>query len=1030
MSSEESRLLIERARRFAALSGPFDPGALLDTLGDVSPDTALAVTVDLASVCDTSEPKGWLMRGSVRRHQLDSLAAGDALEEAIRWRWRQPNDSPTHDLLDALSGNDLYTEAEIAHLLERPLDPELLKRIATALDRAGRQAPAHNALEMVRAALGRIDARARIQVMLDRGFYGRDEEMARIDGWLDRPTTGRPVTVLYITGLPGIGKSTLIDEAARRAGSQARPWLVVRLDFDRGGLDVQDRVGLALEISRQILPESGPVAKELQDARLLAAGAGSTSSPVVKGAGRDRIPDDLSRVLAAAILATRRPVLLILDTMEVLRGRGETHPLRLFEILDQLCEGGLRPLAVIAAGRGPALDSVPGRVGERIELGGLDDENADRLLSRFDVHPAMFPRIREVADGIPLVLRLAALAVRQSGSSALEGVAGKRELAAAYLYRFLLSRIGDNTLRLLAQPGLIVRRINPDVIAEVLAPQVGLKDMTASEAIAVFEALATQHWLVEPDIMPGWVRHRSEVRASLLELLYKAENLSTTARLDRTAARWFEGRPEPFAPFEAAYHHLQSMRSGGRPPHIAPEILLQFDQESIAELPEAAQDHVRLSLGLRTSKFRVGSASPPSLHFESATRELEATLERGDIREAAYIYDQSFGQSPVDPKSPAADVVRAFLWRTGRWSDALRDFDPHRYFNGPFHERSQSTTLAQFEMWAESRFAALESTFMAIPELAGLATELRARGLRGSLADGALGFALVHIGVPQPRYKWSFSDPVDAASVLWSPTTKWEPGAPAPEVLDSLSIRASRFASLVSSPPTALNNVQSRGPRLPDLSTPAGAARILAGATPYGSVVEAMRSLDRGTALTDHLSRTDLELAEAGGQPPRGAGDWNIAPAVSPEGSVDDFVTLGLLAEWLEASSFALRQPDLRLIARSAERWRRTSAGQWAYPSQRSVAPSWTLRPDASIADRIAQLDSEEACLEQLRIWTGARDKEKAIEEFHRIRQRFPAADRDARHANVEDAAAVLLARHVPSAFVPPMAVLYSFEQK
>ena len=169
-------------------------------------------------------------------------------------------------------------------------------------------------------------------------------ELERAAAWLGRPQSGRPVTALFINGLPGIGKSTFIDEVARRASQSDPPWIVVRLDFDRGGLDVQDRIGLALEITRQIAWELGEDAAALRSARLAAAAAGATSSPNVKGSSgalpHPRRADPRARRRAARIGS---PVLLILDTVEVLRGRGETHPHRLFETLDELCDRGLQP---------------------------------------------------------------------------------------------------------------------------------------------------------------------------------------------------------------------------------------------------------------------------------------------------------------------------------------------------------------------------------------------------------------------------------------------------------------------------------------------------------------------------------------------------------------------------------------------------------------------------------------------------------------------------------------------------------------
>lgn len=1022
MSDTESVSLVSRGRRFAALSGPFDPVALIEALGEVSPAEAADVAVDLASVCDTSDPVNWLMRGNVRRRELNALTESGALDASIAWRRGHALDDATDDLLAALEGTGSYSGASISGTLKEPLESEPLTRMAVALDRAGAHAPASDARDAVRSAVGRADAGTRAQAMLSRGFFGREDELERAEAWLSRPQFGAPVTALFINGLPGIGKSTFIDEVARRSAQADPPRILVRLDFDRGGLDVQDRIGLALEIARQIAWEMGDDAAALRAARLAAAAAGATSSPHVKGGyGRSRIPDELTRVLGDALRASGRPVLVILDTVEVLRGRGETHPIRLFETLDELCDRGLQPLSVIAAGRGEPLDSIPDRISARMELGGLDDDSADGLLGRFDIEPATYPRIREVSDGIPLVLRLGALAVSESGVDALEGVTGRRELAATYLYRFLLSRIGDDTLRALAQPGLLVRRINPDLIAEVLAPQAGLKRMGSVEAVQVFDALTTQHWLVEQDAVPGWVRHRSDVRKALLENIYDAEKPTRTARLNRAAAKWFEHRTEPFAPFEAAYHHLQAMRSDDHPPELSREILYQFDDETLAELPQIARDVVSISRGDRSSQYRGGPPPGADLDLSMAARELSAILERSDIREAEFVYARTFEASPADPTSPEADVARSYLWRAGRWAEALKDFDPRRYFAGRFRGGSPTTTLANLEMWAESDFTALARAFVTRPELAELATDLRRRGLGGSLADGALGFALREVEAPREKQSWSLADPVESAVTVWAPTIEWRPGAPSPAVVDALAMQSRRFASQLSSEPP---------PRLPDLATPAGAARVLASATPYISVVQAYqsyRSLRGDLALPDHLGRTDVDLGTAGGLPPSGAGDWRLAPSTSAEAGIENLATLGLLAEWAGAAAFALRRPDLRLIALSAERWRRTCAGDWAYGSA-APAASWRRRPDATVADRIAQLDSREACLAQLGLWgAGPSDPEALLEK---LRGRFPAADRTSRGEPADQAAVTLLDHDVPAAFVPAMAVLASTEGK
>ena len=65
-------------------------------------------------------------------------------------------------------------------------------------------------------------------------------------------------------------------------------------------------------------------------------------------------------------------------------------------------------------------------------------------------------------------MQLAASVAEQAGAQQLRRVVKRKETAAAYLYRFLLFRIDEPTLKDL-YPGLVVRRISAEVIADVLA---------------------------------------------------------------------------------------------------------------------------------------------------------------------------------------------------------------------------------------------------------------------------------------------------------------------------------------------------------------------------------------------------------------------------------------------------------------------------------------------------------------------------------------------------------------------------------
>jgi AAA ATPase domain len=1008
---------IERARQFAALSGAFDPKDALTVLEDLAaddPTDLVAVASELASACDTALPGDrptWLMRGPERRWELEALNEHMGIREAVTWRRQTAGAAAdTLDLLDALLGEGLFDDQTVQSRIEAGGPRYELERIAVALDRTGRLAPAGGRLDAVRAALTRLDGEERNRALLAGGFVGRDAEMAEIALWLDVPSQPPPIQALFVSGLPGIGKSTLLEGAVQAARESSRRWLVVRLDFDRAGLDVQDQVGLTVELARQISAELGEHAHALRDARLEASGAPLAETvPAVKGEARSRIPTSLARTLAAEVQAVARPVLLVLDTLEILRGRGETHPRRLFSWIDQLVSFGLAPMSALAAGRGDALDSAPERTGRRIDLPGLDDASADRLLAGLEVPASSFGAIRAIAQGSPLVLRLAATVVRDVGPAALDRVAQRNELAAAYLYRFLLSRIEDRTLRALAHPGLVVRRISAEVIAEVLGPQLGFGRLNARVAAGLFDRLSSQYWLVEPDpTAPGFVKHRTDIRSVLLRLLYSASP-ARCARIDRAATAWFAARPEPWCAVESAYHRLQLMRRDRRPPAVDPAVLQRFDEETIAELPERAQDIVRQSRGERSSLGRTSTTDQEGRDSPAAVRELEAIIGRGDWIEGQSFYDRTLGRALFDARSRDAEVSRAFLWRTGQWHEAKRLLIERDGLGADDHDvpgLPAQLAAPRLEMRAELSFAALLRSFSADPAQGRHAADVALRGLPGELSGAALGFALQRAGLGLKTTSWGGHDGILAAFATWLP----QPGAG--EARPALSAARDRLGRRVQSPQTASD---------------ADPARLLAVLAPHAELTTTLSRIREDGRIARHATAVDRRLAELGGLPPPGSGSWRLAP--EPAEPIDGLAALGLFAEWVGAAAFVLRDPDLALLARSAERWRRTTAGQWSYDRPPAAWKGWDRPLDVTLAARLTALeaatDPAEESLRQLEAWSGG-DLPGAPELLPQIRRRLPGALNAARTAipDGQGAARTLLRHRVPSAFIPPLTVL------
>ncbi|MGW6281328.1 AAA family ATPase [Kribbella sp. NPDC055071] len=995
---------IEQARVYAALSGPFDPVQALrsiDVVATTDPIELTAIAAGLSQACDTvlSAVTGqWLMRGAERRRILTGLAADDQMHDAVAWRRDKEPDPPTVDLLNAIEADGIFAADAIAVAVDQDSDREVLERLAIGLGRAGPLAPQYQQAPRVKAALTHLDLVASTDQ--DRGFFGRDREIAQIIGWLDDAVAGRPAEALYIDGLPGIGKSALLEEVAATLLGRDDDWVVVRLDFDRAGLDVLDSVGLTLEFARQVSAQLPGAEQPIQQARERAA-----SMPVLKGDGPEQVPEELAPVLANALGNPPRRIFLTLDTLEVLRARGETHPGRLFTWLNQLANVLNVPIAVVGAGRGGALDGTSARVEERISLRGLDEDSADRRLERLEVHPQSWGELRTFADGNPLALRLSAKFANEHGTRDLPKARGRGELAVPYLYRFILSRLDNDALNRLAVPGLVVRLINAEVIREVVGPQVGLKGLTPARAQELFEALASQHWLVEP-AADGFVRHRTDMRAVLLPMLYDAEP-AKSARIDRAAAKWFRARPEPWAKAESAYHQLQLMRRRPAVPPIDPAVLAQLDAPTIAELPEVAQDVVLQSQGERSTSFRGDRPVPGRQLDVNAVAELRAMNERSDWLEGNYVYDRAYAGAAFDPTSPEAIPAITFLWRSGRWREAREllgqqgGWDRAGLLLTQEENASFLDRICRLEMGAEFSFDALVQALTGGSRGAIMGATETGLSTRPSVSSAALRFAFYRARTSFPARSQLFDVAEEAA-------TQWDRSEP---------------TSVVDYSPGWERITGRTGPLDGgEVDASVVAARSFAVLSPFAELVGTMSRFEDHQYLGDWVTAVARGLDALGFLAPQGFQPWHN---YGTEQSLQVLTDLGLLAETVGAAAYLHQDADLRLVAQAAERWRRTTAGSWSYGS--TAKPTTWARPvDVSIADRLTALQAgpDDLAEAQLAAWCP----EMTVGDvLGLLRQRAPRTYDDASHAartDITAAAALLLRRNVPSAFVPPLAVL------
>lgn len=1000
---------MSRSLSFAALSGPFDPRTAL-AAADLSEDLggAVAVTSALAAVCDTrvsGAVDAWIMRAGARRRQIARLVQVGALEEALRERGRVDLDPASRDIADALLGrNDFEPKALAAELQARETegapDRERLERLASALERAGPQAPAHPLLARVRAALNRLEQSRRSQGLLASGFHGRETHRAALSAWLADPRSREPVQAMFVSGLPAIGKSTLLEQALKDAAGPFGPPLVVRLDFDRSGLDVLDLVGLTLEAARQLAAQMPQHAAEFRRLRLAAV---STLAPELKGRGRNRLPPAVTDHMAEVVGSSGRAVVFVLDTLEALRARGETHPELLFGWLDRLLKAGVAPMAVIAAGRGKALDCAPGRMGEQLDLKGLEPEAADALLERIGVPEVFRGPVQAAAGDNPLQLKLAGALVLAGGAPR-----AAADLDAAHLHRTLSSRVGRR-LGALITLAPVLRRISAPLLAQVLAPSARIGRLTSATASQLLAEFAAQRWLVRPDAADGWLQLDPEVRRDLLPRLHRTYP-SRCATLDRAAARWFSRQPEPWARAESLYHRLQATRTGGRVPAIDPEIAWQFERGMLDDLPEPARDLVLRARGERSSVARGGGGLLGGPAESGAFEDLRLLLGKGDISEAAHVYDAAIRPTVFDADSPDADAARTFLWEAGRWREARRLLQERDWIvpegDTDLVHLSDEDFLARAQMRAEFDFRSFVHWLQADAGHVERTRSLFLRRRKIDLSQGALAFALL---IAEPRAARVTGTSAGVVLSYWtSAGDRVAAARTASALADDLRARAGV-------------NIEPGG----SAASPENDIRALASLSPYGEVAGLVAAEHGDGAAQDWTRRLIQQLP-----------DRERSGRVSP--SADPFAVLpalGLASEWIGAAALRLRSPDLRLIARSAERWRRTSAGVWSFARRLEgwrSAGALDLTTASRVEGLLAAHDPVASAIENVRFWTGGDDPagSKARLGLQRwFRRAVEIARREAefdRHpARLATAvAAALLRGGAAAAFASPMAVL------
>ncbi len=625
----------------------------------------------------------WTLRDALRPALLAGLDAG----ALARLRARYPGPvGPEQALVDRwLAGAD----PDLEHY---DLDQlAVLTRLRDWFDPPPPHLPTAGDLERLRSA---ARLRAALRRLIGRKFYGREAELASVEDFVVRPAEGDPA-LMVISGLSGVGKSTLVAKLALDVMAECDPAHVVSyLDFDEPTLDIGDGVSVVLEIATHAAAQRPDVpllqqiaARAMEAAADLASGRGrAPGRSLAVRASTLELADALGRAFAGNGVER---VVLVLDTFEEIQYANVDHQRFLQELLATL-DARMPSLRTLLVTR--ARVDMPGA--SYLELGELEPAAARVILAAHGVTAeAPIEAALEVARGNPLSLQLAAEVLRRAGEAGPTDLLGQHDapeqaLVQGELYQRILQHL-DRDVRQLAHPGLVARRVTPEIIRDVLAGPCGLGPLEDEQARELFGRLAREGTFVQR-ADDGAVEHRPEVRRVMLRLLHRDQPV-VAREIHARAAAYHAARADEISIAEEAYHRFALGETDGPWLDRLTARAAARLRGALEELPESCWPTLASYAGIDLPPERWAAATDAARERRLAAR-LGELLARDRAEEAVALLAE---QPPRRPNSP--------LWRwqgrafalVGRLPEALEALrSATTTMLGPPHEAREDLRLA------------------------------------------------------------------------------------------------------------------------------------------------------------------------------------------------------------------------------------------------------------------------------------------------------------------------------------------------
>jgi AAA ATPase domain len=500
-------------------------------------------------------------------------------------------------------------------------------------------------------------------------FRGRHSYLDRLTQYVaDTESSSRS---MMIFGPGGVGKSALVAHFLLNQHSSIGECPFGYLDLDRPGLNPLKPSSLLAELARQLsyqyLEQRGSIERLLHSIRDSDEGYEELASWRIS---------EFATIVES--LAPQSPYVIVLDTFEEVQflGQAATHSVLGFvQTLQEYLPGS----RIIIAGRAE-LESTERFPMELTLLDDFDEEAAHGYLEANGVaEERLRTQIISYAGKSPLSLRLAVDVVqgepnwfkpnmwtRLKWTFSAQSVQGE-------LYARVLAHIENQDVRKLAHPGLVLRRITPEIIKEVLAKPCGVSIPDLETAKRLFDELRREVSLVRPTGEPDVLLHRSDVRR-VVHAKLKSDKPHLANEIERTAVEYYTRLENPTTAelIEEVYHRLSTGME------LRPMVNTTDERvdEVFLGLRQMLADEDTLSKGARaTLAKQLGESVSPdendsfseSLQEDLIERDVRQYMKSGHFNDALALIDR-IGKLRAD--SPLMEQKAECLWELGKDGEA------------------------------------------------------------------------------------------------------------------------------------------------------------------------------------------------------------------------------------------------------------------------------------------------------------------------------------------------------------------------